>query len=241
MAIPFEASNLLALDGSVPSSVTESVDGVTQWSDSGTSGNDFVNNHASGSQPGYANPTLTFFDDHLHRDPVGGLGLIPATGDWTLVARFSVSATNDEALFTQYIPQAGNGRLNFRVISGQLSLFLGNSADGSPSVQVSGGTISTGTLYTATAVRSGSTFNVRLGGTQVATRTDSGTRQILQTGNLTGGFPTSGANYDAPNSFLNGSIIRIGLWSGNPDVQALEDWAKTSGVGVPLPLLQGMI
>lgn len=230
-AIPFASQNVLALDGSKPSTITQSVDGVTQWADSGPIGNHFFNDHASGSQPGYTNPNVTFDGgDHLHRDPdAGPTGLIPATGDWAMTSRFTPSATAEENLFAQYIADVNNGRLLLRVEAAQAELFLGNDAS-QPTVQVQGGTISSGTPYTISARRIGNTFVLRLDGTQVATRTDAGTRSILQEGNVIGARNGSApSGYDgALTGFLNGSITRVGLWHGtfsDSDLQQIETWA----------------
>lgn len=237
MALPFEAQNVLALDGSVPGSVTTGAGGVTQWDSQGASGNSFFNDHASTSNPGYSNPDVTFDGgDHLHRDPdAGPLGLIPATGDWAWVCRLAPNPIGDQIVFAQFIAVAGNGRVDCRIRSSNaVALALGDDAT-QPTVLLEGGTVTTGALNTFSARRSGNVYVIRLDGTQVDTHTDAGTRSILQTGNTIGSRASSTTDYDGPQSaFYDGSITRVGLWHGtfsDADLGAMEEWAEAGDFG----------
>ena len=131
---------------------------------------------------------------------VGSRSLLSATGDWTISGWIFHRDTpfDTDAMFSQYIAVGNNGRLFLGINnSNKARLFLGSDPT-LPSVNVlSSGTINTGQWCHLAATRSQSTFTLFVDGTAVASHTDAGNRQILQTGNILGAFTDSSVTYNA--------------------------------------------
>ncbi len=121
------------------------------------------------------------FNDYIN---VSSTPMIPSTDDWTVAFWAYQDVSENAALFAQYLTNVNNGRTLFDISTGNLRLFLGNTAIL--------GTVSLETPWTATAwnhvvgTRLGNTFTIYLNGEEGATISEGLTRQILQTGNTFG-------------------------------------------------------
>lgn len=226
--LPFAVDNRLALDAAVASSVTTSIDGVTQWSDLGPTGNVFANDHAAGSQPGYSGGLVTFDGgDHLHRPG----GLFPATSDWAFVARhrFDSISSGNNSLIAQYETPTAPSRFFIGISSGGLYYVFWQNV-----VTLNGPAPSVGVPTTLAVWRTGSSLRLRIngGGTYTAS---AGTGSIYQVGNVIGAYSFTTGNYDdASNmvSHMTGSIQRLGIWHGtfsSSDIAEIENWASNGG------------
>ncbi len=218
--LPFEVDNRIALDAAVASSVTTSLDGVTQWADIGPSGNTFTNDHTAGSQPGYSGGLITFDGgDHLH---LAG-DLIPATGDWAAVIRLVINSTSgDPVFFAQYLLGL-NGRLLFRSQFGQYRFHV------APGVILDAAAPSIGVPTTLAYRRAGNTWTHRVNGSGPST---TASQSVLAAGGNTIGCRSDSAFDSGHTNHLDGSIERIGIWQGtfnNDDLAEIEDWASNGG------------
>lgn len=227
-SIPFKSINRLALDAAVASSVTTSVDGVTQWADLGPNGNHFVNDHAAGSQPGYNGVELTFDgSDHLHND---GRSTIPQTGGWTVTFRARTpNTTIQQVVLAQFLAGIA-GRISLTTwTAGQWRLFW------SPmSADIRAGSVASNEYQVVTFQRSGDgeLCSLRVDGVLVGTRNVSATDAVLQTGNLIGANTSSGGFDTSPTNHFTGGIQRIGVWSqafSGGDLVAIENWTSNGG------------
>ena len=241
MGIPFAASNRLALDAAVASSVTTSVNGVTQWADIGPSGNHFFNDHAAGSQPGYNGAELTLDgNDHLHND---GRSTIPQLGGWTLTfsARTPIQAAQ-QIVFAQFLAGIAGRIAATTWTSGQWRLFWSPMA-----ADIRAGSVASNEYQVVTVQRSsdGKLCSMRVDGVLVGTREAAAADAVLQAGNLIGANTVSGGFDTSPSNHFTGGIQRLGVWGQaltGGDLDAVEDWAVNgSPSGIPLPLLEGYI
>lgn len=216
-SIPFESINRLALDAAIDTSITTAGGAVSLWEDIGPSGRDF----AAGVTPDHddANNIVNFngSNDYL----TGGAGLLPATGDFTLVVRASFTGGRSNNFLSNYnhnsTPSTGAWAVYTVYTAGDnIPRFYAAFASGMMLSAASA--ISPVGLHTITVSRTGNTFAFRTdGGLQsTATRSDS-----LYTGPPRLGVANT-------RDYLKGGIQRIGVWGqalSGGDLDAVEDWA----------------
>lgn len=136
--------------------------------------------------------------------------LLSATGDWTISTWVKPDTTSEKTIFAQYVATVGNGRMLLRISASnpdKFELFLGNDATES-SVNVDSRTsITTGEWYHVLVQREGKTFSMYINGKYEAGTTDSGTRSILQAGNIIGGRTSGAGSYSAAlTAYFDGTI-----------------------------------
>jgi hypothetical protein len=111
-------------------------------------------------------------NDHITLSPAI---LIPATASWTLSAWVKPSVITESTWFSQYQPV--DGRFIVRIDGGNYVLFCGGG-EGTFSI---GSTAAVANTWAHIAItRSSKTFAIYVNGISAGTRTDSGTRSILQ-------------------------------------------------------------
>jgi hypothetical protein len=134
---------------------------------------------------------------------------IPSESDWTVSM---VLQMNDvvaiQALMSQYIEAAGNGRISFRYNSG-MEIYLGD--DGTyATTQVTGSSLTPGQLYQVLFERKGNTFTIYVDNKQDATYTATGSRKILQEGSIVGARATSTTDYKGSlTEYFNGDLLKL--------------------------------
>jgi len=198
---------------------------VTLWEDIGPSGRNF----ASGVTPDHntANNIVNFngSNDYL----IGGSGLLPATGDFTLVLRFGFTGGRNNTLISSFdsstgTPSAGVWALD--VVTSNTLRFYDNPAGGKPQLMFTTGVaISTTGLRTVTLTRSGHTFVLRVDGTQINQHTDTGALRTTYSATVRLGTRHS-------QNYLLGGIVRVGCWGQaftGGDLTTIEDWASNGG------------
>jgi hypothetical protein len=140
-----------------------------------------------------------------------GSPLLPETADWTAFFWVRPDAIDVETILSQYIRDTGNGRLVIRIgdsNTDEFTLFLGGD-NSEPTVKLTSAVgITIGEYYSVAVRRSGNDFALFVNGNKEATHTDSGTRNILQTGNLYGARNSTGDSYDSD---------RTEFWEGGAD------------------------
>ncbi len=221
MAIPFSDTNRLALDAAVHGSITTAGGAVSLWEDIGPSGRDF----AAGVTPDHddANNIVNFngSNDYL----TGGSGLLPVTGDFTLVLRFGFSGGRDQALASSFDSGVSTtpGTWAIDLTSGNVPrAYITPSGDKSQ-LLLQGSALSSATQHTMTLSRSGHVFTLRTGGVQRHQLTDTGSPREAATP-----YVRLGVRYNT--RYLLGGIVRLGVWGQaftGGDLEAVEDWAVT--------------
>lgn len=156
--------------------------------------------------------------------------LIPETDDWTAFFWVRPDALDGQIIFTQFIANSGNGRLVLHVSdetnnTDRFELYLGNDSSEPTERVQSTTTITTGNWYSLAIRRSGSTFSIHVDGSNENSVTDSGTRNILQTGNLYGARTSDNPNYD-DNLTAHGDVGADEFWvaSGALTDQEISDY-----------------
>lgn len=221
--LPFAVDNLLALDAAAHYSITDAGGAVSLWEDIGPSGRDF----GGGVAPDHnaANNIVNFngSDDYL----TGGSGLLPETGDFTLVVRFeftggrnnTLAASHDDALS----PTPGVWAAD--VLNNTVPRFYIGARGGKAQLTLQGSALSAATQHTLTVTRSGHVFTLRTDGTQRHQLTDTGALREAYTG-----FVRIGVRFSV--NYLLGGIVRFGVWGQaftGGDLTTIEDWASNGG------------
>src|SRR5690606_1789421 len=154
--LPFAVDNLLALDAAVHESITTAGGTVSLWEDIGPSGRNF----AAGVTPDH-NDTDDIVNFNGSNDYlIGGSGLLPATGDFTIVLRFGFtggrSNTTVSSFDSNISPTAGTWALD--TITGDVPRFYLTASGGKTQLLLQGVALSAATQHTLTVTRSGHVF-----------------------------------------------------------------------------------
>jgi len=135
--------------------------------------------------------------------------LIPETDDFTgFIWVRPDSGGQNNIILSQYFPQLANGRLSCsKNNDDEFSLFLGNdNSESSVSIK-STTTTNIGEWYSVAIRRDGNDFDLFVNGQLEGSHTDSGTRNILQTGNLIGAETALAGSYNQDlHAFFSGAV-----------------------------------
>ena len=145
-----------------------------------------------------------------------GVGVLSATGDWTISTWAKAEATSSNVIFSQYVQTAGNGRVLLRISDVQTTkyeLFLGDD-NSEATVRLTANTpITLSSWMHLVLTRNSKTFKMYINGKEEATYTDSGTRDILQDGNIIGARSGGGLYNQNITSSFNGQIDDVKIFN----------------------------
>lgn len=141
--------------------------------------------------------------------------LLSNTGDWTLSIWVNTPVVGIGHIFTQYLQNVNNGRVLLRFEStNTINLFLGNVSGFASVSIITNQTLSIDIWYNITVQRSSNTYNIFINGFLDKSFTDTGTRSLLQTGNLIGARTASASTYNASlTEFFTGRISEFAIWN----------------------------
>lgn len=142
-------------------------------------------------------------NDHITLSPAI---LIPATNDWTLSFWVRPSVTTESTMLSQYT--TADGRFIVRIDAGNYRLFCGGG-EGSFSI---GSTAAVANTWAHICItRSGKTFTIYVNNVSAGTRTDSGTRSLLQYKTLIGKRETDGTSENHFTGLIDDVLVYTGI------------------------------
>lgn len=195
---------------------------MSLWEDQGPFGRDF-GSHDNATSPQFIGGSIDFDGgDHLHYSGT----ILPTTTNFTLAVRFNprVLTAGVHEIVAQYSGSSSNYYI-LRINNGAPLLAVSGTSIQSPS------TIPLDTDCTLVTVRSGSNWALRVNGTQVSSGSNGGS--IFAAGVVLGASSGTSGQWDAGWArYFNGTIKRVGVWSGalaGADLTTIEDWASNGG------------
>ena len=201
----------------------------TTWRD--VSGNDRNGTLVSGSAFSNANQgsivfniTTSYVDMNNNANP-----LLSSTGNWTINCfvnepnySYVAAGTGTNTIITQRIAAANNGRMHCSTSGSRTLMFLGNTGSFSSNTITGSIPLNNNTTYMLTYSRTSATiYTMYVNGVLDTTFTDTGTRNILQCGNIIGNSNNDGISYNsfqplvlnAYQNAMSGSIYMIQIYN----------------------------
>jgi len=160
------------------------------------------------------NPVLTFDGNDsydLENEGLGGVFL--PESDFTILAGVRLLQSGGvQTIFAQYEEAVDNGKLVCRYDNG-FELAIGS--DGVlPALSVKTPSQATNTAHFVLFERRNDVYRIEVDGTALASVSDGGTRQVLQTGNVIGARSSSGAYNDSLTDFYPSDLFLLETVSG---------------------------